>query len=267
MHDLTALVTGASSGIGHAICQRLLADGQRVIGLARDHRRSPEGILPLTIDLADLDRLPEQLEALAREHPDISAVVCNAGQGRFGALETFSYQQIRGLIDLDLTSQLVLGKYWNRASQAHRQAFKELFAQYLLHNYARYLKAYRVETLAIVSSNPIGKSDFLVETRVEGAQGDDPANPVWRLRRRDGGFKIIDVQVDGISLALTERSQFGSVILRNGLDGMLSALRQRVAGPADVGGAGGDDSPLELHPASLFTSPNVSKIDLLLRQR
>ena len=43
--------------------------------------------------------------------------------------------------------------------------------------------------------------------------------------------------------------------------------RARVAGPADVGGAGGDDSPLELHPASLFTSPNVSKIDLLLRQR
>ncbi|MCH8037426.1 MAG: ABC transporter substrate-binding protein [Proteobacteria bacterium] len=187
-----------------------------------------------------------------------------------GATATRS-ARLEGLIrrgfDLDLTSQLVLGKYWNRASQAHRQAFKELFAQYLLHNYARYLKAYRVETLAIVSSNPVGKSDFLVETRVEGAQGDDPANPVWRLRRRDGGFKIIDVQVDGISLALTERSQFGSVILRNGLDGMLSALRKRVAGPADVGGAGGDDSPLELHPASLFTSPNVSKIDLLLRQR
>lgn len=194
-----------------------------------------------------------------------------AGDGADDGAAAARSARLEGLIrhgfDLDLTSQLVLGKHWNRASQAHRQAFKELFAQYLLHNYARYLKAYRVETLAIVSSNPVGKSDFLVETRVEGAQGDDPANPVWRLRRRDGGFKIIDVQVDGISLALTERSQFGSVILRNGLDGMLSALRQRVAGPADVGGAGGDDSPLELHPASLFTSPNVSKIDLLLRQR
>lgn len=202
---------------------------------------------------------------------ELLAIQAGAGDGPDDGAAAARSARLEGLIrrgfDLDLTSQLVLGKHWNRASQAHRQAFKELFAQYLLHNYARYLKAYRVETLAIVSSNPIGKSDFLVETRVEGAQGDDPANPVWRLRRRDGGFKIIDVQVDGISLALTERSQFGSVILRNGLDGMLSALRQRVAGPADVGGAGGDDSPLELHPASLFTSPNVSKIDLLLRQR
>ncbi len=191
-----------------------------------------------------------------------------AGEGAAAARSARLEGLIRRGFDLDLTSQLVLGKYWNRASQAHRQAFKELFAQYLLHSYARRLKAYRVETLAIVSSTPVGKSDFLVETRVEGAQGDDPTNPVWRLRLRDGGFKIIDVHVDGISLALTERSQFGSVIRRNGLDGMLSALRKRVAGPTDVADpAGGDDSPLELHPASLFTSPNISKIDLLLRQR
>lgn len=205
---------------------------------------------------------------------ELLAIQAGAGDGAGDGAAAARSARLEGLIrrgfDLDLTSQLVLGKYWNRATQAHRQAFKELFAQYLLHNYARHLKAYRVETLAIVSSNPVGKSDFLVETRVEGAQGDDPANQVWRLRRRDGGFKIIDVHVDGISLALTERSQFGSVIRRNGLDGMLSALRKRVAGPTDVADAGdaaGDGSLLELHPASLFTSPNVSKIELLLRQR
>jgi phospholipid transport system substrate-binding protein len=175
---------------------------------------------------------------------------------------------IRRGFDLDLTSQLVLGKYWNRASQAHRQAFKELFAHHLVLSYSRHLKAYRVETLKIVSRNPVGKGDFLVETRVEGTRERDPANPVWRLRWRDGGFKIIDVQVDGISLALTERSQFGSVIRRNGIDGMLSALRKQVSGAPEVAAnLAAGDSALELYPASLLTSPNVSKIDLLLRQR
>ena len=186
-----------------------------------------------------------------------------AGDGAVAARSARLEDLIRRGFDLDLTSQLVLGKYWSRASQAHRQAFGKLFAQYLVHSYARYLKAYRVETLDIVSSNPAGKSDFLVESRVEGAEANDSANPVWRLRLRDDGFKIIDVHVDGISLALTERSQFGSVIRRNGFDGMLSALRKRVAGPPEAAA----DSPLDLHPASLFTSPNVSKIELLLRQR
>ena len=233
---------------------------------------------PGTLQAASDDRAGQAAAYIQSLGAELLAIQAGAGDGAGegageGAAAARS-ARLEGLIrrgfDLDLTSQLVLGKYWNRASQAHRQAFKELFAQYLLHNYARHLKAYRVETLAIVSSNPIGKSDFLVETRVEGAQGDDPANQVWRLRRRDGGFKIIDVHVDGISLALTERSQFGSVIRRNGLDGMLSALRKRVAGPTDVADAGdaaGDGSLLELHPASLFTSPNVSKIELLLRQR
>ena len=191
-----------------------------------------------------------------------------AGEGAVAARSAGLEDLIRRGFDLDLTSQLVLGKYWSRASQAHRQAFGKLFAQYLVHSYARYLKAYRVETLDIVSSYPAGKSDFLVETRVEGAQANDSANPVWRLRERDGGFKIIDVHIDGISLALTERSQFGSAIRRNGFDGMLSMLRRRVAGAPDVAAqVAADSSALELHPAGLLTSPNVSKIDLLLRQR
>ncbi len=196
---------------------------------------------------------------------ELLAIQAGTGEGAAATRSDRLEDLIRRGFDLDLTSQLVLGKYWNRASQAHRQAFKELFAQYLLHSYARHLKAYRIETLEVVSSNPAGKSDFLVETRIEGARERDSANPVWRLRGRDGGFKIIDVHVDGISLALTERSQFGSVIRRNGLDGMLSALRQRVAGP--VMGPAADHSALELYPASLLTSPNVSKIDLLLRQQ
>ncbi len=199
------------------------------------------------------------IQATAEAGPAAGAATARS-TGRSTGLD----ELIRRGFDLDLTSRLVLGKYWNRASLAHRQAFKELFAQYLQHSYARHLKAYRLETLEIVSSNPVGKSDFLVETRLEGARADDSANPVWRVRWRDSGFKIIDVHVDGISLTLTERSQFGSVIRRNGLDGMLSALRGQVAGPTALAAG---DSPLKLNPAAVFTSPNVSKIDLLLRQR
>jgi phospholipid transport system substrate-binding protein len=199
------------------------------------------------------------IQATAEAGPAAGAATARS-TGRSTGLD----ELIRRGFDLDLTSRLVLGKYWNRASLAHRQAFKELFAQYLQHSYARHLKAYRLETLEIVSSNPVGKNDFLVETRLEGARADDSANPVWRVRWRDSGFKIIDVHVDGISLTLTERSQFGSVIRRNGLDGMLSALRGQVAGPTALAAG---DSPLKLNPAAVFTSPNVSKIDLLLRQR
>ena len=225
------------------------------------------GTAPGMTRAAQNDRAGQAADFIHSLGTDLFAIQAGAGD----EATTTRSARLEGLIrrgfDLDQTSQLVLGKYWNRASQAHRQAFSELFAQYLVHSYARHLQAYRVETLNIVSSNPIGLSDYLVETRVEGAREHDPANPVWRMRWRDGGFKIIDVHVDGISLALTERSQFGSVIRRNGLDGMLLALRKQVAGPLHSTDLAAVDSALELYPASLLTSPNVSKIDLLLRQR
>ncbi len=69
--------------------------------------------------------------------------------------------------------------------------------------------------------------------------------------------------IDGISLTLTQRSEFASVIGREGLDGMLAVLRARVSKQMD--GPGGN---LRVAlPASIPISPNVGKIEVLLRQQ
>ena len=107
----TALVTGASSGIGDAITRQLLGNGYRVIGIARDFGKSAiehERFLPLSVDLSQLDALPDRLEQLSREEPHIDTVICCAGSGRFGSLEEFSYAQISAMLDLNLTSQIDL---------------------------------------------------------------------------------------------------------------------------------------------------------------
>ncbi len=168
---------------------------------------------------------------------------------------------IRGGFDLDLTSQLVLGKFWGRATPKQRTAFKDLFAQYLLNAYARQLDAYRVETLAVVASKRVGENDFLVQTSI--VRDGDTADAVWRVRAQGGAYRIIDVLIDGISLALTQRSEFASVIGREGLDGMLAVLRARVS--KQTHGSGGN---LRIAlPASILISPNVGKIEVLLRQQ
>ena len=62
------------------------------------------------MDLSELDALPAHLGRLARAYPAIDAVVCNAGQGRFGELEQFSYAQIRAALDLNFTSHAYLAR-------------------------------------------------------------------------------------------------------------------------------------------------------------
>jgi short-subunit dehydrogenase len=62
------------------------------------------------LDLADLGTVPEALEALAGRHPEIDALVLCAGRGLLGSLEEQSHDEIRRLIDLDLTAQILCAR-------------------------------------------------------------------------------------------------------------------------------------------------------------
>ena len=105
------VLTGTSSGIGSATCAALLAEGHEVFGLCRhpekfahDHPRYH----PTPLDLSDLKRLPRRLKDLTSTIGTPDSLVCNAGAGRFGELEQFSYAQISQLIDLNFTGHAFL---------------------------------------------------------------------------------------------------------------------------------------------------------------
>ena len=111
MTEKNIIVSGASSGIGRAISTRLLQQGYRVTGVARDFSKFPCDDLrftPVCMDLSNLDELPARLDALVKKDTVIDGLICCAGSGRFGSLEEFSAPQIRQLLDLNLTSQLYL---------------------------------------------------------------------------------------------------------------------------------------------------------------
>lgn len=111
--DRTILVTGASSGIGHAITTLLLRQGYRVIGLARDFSKASfdsDNFVAVSLDLSRLDELAARLETLIQDEPAIDGVILCAGSGRFGSLEEFSHTQIRALIELNLTSPIYLAR-------------------------------------------------------------------------------------------------------------------------------------------------------------
>ncbi|MBX2869710.1 MAG: SDR family oxidoreductase [Acidiferrobacterales bacterium] len=103
-------MTGASSGIGAAVTQLLADHGCQVLGLSRRPAKCDSKLVSsLEVDLSKLSQLEQNLESL-KELAVIDGVILSHGYGDFGALEQFSSQRIRKLIDTNLTSCILLSR-------------------------------------------------------------------------------------------------------------------------------------------------------------
>lgn len=92
----TALVTGASTGLGRAFAERLLAEGVEVWGTSRDIARLPEHdrFHPIALDMNDADSLAAFLNKVSTELPELSLAINNAGNGAFFPFEAFEPEQM-----------------------------------------------------------------------------------------------------------------------------------------------------------------------------
>lgn len=126
--------------------------------------------------------------------------------------------------DLRAIGRLILGKHWRAASEKQRDDYLNLFSEYVLRTYSSMLGGYTDESFQIGQARPVGKADIEVESRIVSSEG--PPVPVeWRVRMINQKYKVIDVKVEGVSMVITKRSEFDSVIKNKGFDGLLVALQ------------------------------------------
>jgi len=104
-----ALVTGAGSGIGQAIAERLLGDGWQVLGA--DLRASGEPVEIVEADLTTRDGNRHAVESALDRFGRLDAVVANAGYQHVSPIADFPEEHWDRLIALLLTSPFLLAKY------------------------------------------------------------------------------------------------------------------------------------------------------------
>lgn len=127
-------------------------------------------------------------------------------------------------------ARFVLGRYWRQASPAERQEFLRLFENYVVYVYSARLSDFGGETFKVRGSHS-NQAAIIVATDIFRTGAAAPLEVDWRLVSDGSAYKIVDIVVGGISLMMTERSEFASVIQRHGgqIDRLLALMRQKTA--------------------------------------
>jgi phospholipid transport system substrate-binding protein len=129
--------------------------------------------------------------------------------------------------DLPRIARFVLGRYWRAATPEQQQQFLGLLKEYLSQAYAGRLAQYAGEKFAAINAQTQGEETVVFSeiTRNDGGK----IRVEWHLVN-DGGWKITDAYVAGVSMAVTQRDEFGSVIQQGGgqVQYLLDKLRQKL---------------------------------------
>ena len=141
-----------------------------------------------------------------------SAISEQERQLRFQAL-------LRKNFNLPFVSRFVLGRYWNKAEDSARTEFIVAFESYIAQRFLPFFAEYKGRKIEIgEAKDPQNGGDIVsVGSKISRDEG-EPILITWRLQQTADGYKIIDVVTAGLSMAVTLRSEFASVLKANGGD-------------------------------------------------
>jgi phospholipid transport system substrate-binding protein len=131
---------------------------------------------------------------------------------------------------IPLIGKFVLGSLWPKATPEQQQQYLSLFSEWIVKTYAIRFGGYSGEKFSVTDTKINDQDkDVFVGTRIDRPEGKPSVMASWRVRQIDGKPKIVDIQVDGVSMLVTHRSEFAAVGNNGGINAVLNSLKQRIA--------------------------------------
>ena len=134
-------------------------------------------------------------------------------------------------IDLNLISKFVLSKAWKDASDEQKESYLIAFKDYFINSYANKLDQYTGEKVDVVGSQEAGKYVIVESNIIREGTDTLKINLKWRLLNKNNQIKIIDLNIEGISLVIAQREEFQSFLANNDYD--LDKLIEKIVSVSD----------------------------------
>jgi phospholipid transport system substrate-binding protein len=132
--------------------------------------------------------------------------------------------------DIPEIGRFVLARSWRTATPDQQQEFLSLFEDITVLTWSKRFQDYNGESLEAVAATRDGDRGWVVDSHILRAQG--PQIPLqWRLKEGDdGALHVVDIVVEGVSMAITHRSDYAAALQANGgrIDGLLATMRTKL---------------------------------------
>jgi phospholipid transport system substrate-binding protein len=138
-------------------------------------------------------------------------------------------------VDFEEATRLAVGRSWSQASAEQKKRLTEEFRRMLVRTYTSAVSTYEGQTMKVqpVRMKP---SDTEVTVRNQYIRsGGKPVQLDYAMRKTDGGWKIYDIVVEGVSLVITYRSEFDAVVRQEGVDGLIKRMAAKSTPAAGAG--------------------------------
>lgn len=158
---------------------------------------------------------------------EILAVIASAPDAK--TLSQLAEAKVVPHFDFRRMTQLAAGRVWSRASPEQQDALTREFQHLLVRTYALAVAATQ-HSRAKVAVKPAQVADDSSETTVRTTVSEPGRPPLaidYRMERSGGGWKVVDVTVDNISLVTNYRNWFASEAQSGGVEGVIRALAQK----------------------------------------
>ena len=194
----------------------------QVVNADDKHSGDPNALSPAKWDIAISD--PNDPNELVRAKWDSVINVLKAKELDQNAKADIIDKIISPAFDFPLMGKLALGRTnWPKLNSSQREKFTVLFVERLRTSYRNKIMLYKDEKVLF---QPAVQNKDTIHIPMALISNDTKLAMLYKLHKAGESWKIYDVEIEGVSILLTYRSQFNDILSRGSVDDLISQLEK-----------------------------------------
>jgi phospholipid transport system substrate-binding protein len=143
--------------------------------------------------------------------------------GRYDKL----YEPVSNSHDLTKIARIVVGKEWEKLSEAQQQQLVEVFNRFSVASYAHNFKDYSGESFVFDSEEETARGGVVVHSNLI-IPDDKPVKFDYMLKEKGNSWRIINIIANGVSDLALKRSEYTAILQREGFDALIAKLNEKI---------------------------------------